>query len=442
MFQRMQGYGLTLTAVFLRVLFLWSAVVPASGLPFLTRLEENGTLHDGKRVFVPRGANYIRLNASQGGSGPYDPTNPVYHSTFSPIYFNATEARSLLSRLRGNGYNIVRVFVDVGAPNRNDGVVKGNYLSPKYMENVAVFVDIAASLQIYTVPTLFMFPLYTTRYGCNATATESKSFQFPNDVVFVKGCVKAKEDYARDFVQDLKNRLGGDLSSLAFVSIQNELNINLGVNPFAQGFSYSVEAADGVLYNMSRANERQTMFENCTRYWASSVRAAIKAVSPQTLVGVGMFTYSAVGRAFASSKALPPCTPSAEDCRVPPRPSVLERCVDILDLHVYQAPGLGSLKADLDSSDWESLALNSAAIVMGEFGAWRKNPSVFSNETTAAKAMVHQQVQSCKFSFQGWLFWTADTWEQPRLWNFKSAPKIELDLAPTFRPNPCQAGGK
>ena len=435
----MQGYRLSLTAVFLRLLFFLSAV---SGLPFLRRLEENRTLHDGERIFVPRGANYIRLNASQGGSGPYDPTKPVYHSTFSPIYFNATEARNLLFQLQGKGYNIVRVFIDVGAPNRDDGVVKGNYLSPKYMENVAVFVKIAASLQIYTVPTLFMFPIFTARYGCNATATESKSFQFPNNIVFIKGCVKAKEDYVRDFVQDLKHRLGGDLSSLAFVSIQNELNINLGVNPFAHGFSHIVEAADGALYNMSRADERLAMFENCTRYWASGVRAAIKAVSPQTLVGVGMFTYSAVGRAFSSSKALPPCTPSDGDCRVPPRPSVLERYVDILDVHVYQVPGWGGLKADLDSSDWESLALNAAAIVMGEFGAWRKNPSMFLNATTAAKAMVHQQVQSCKFSFQGWLFWTADTWEQPRLWNFKSAPKIELELAPTFRPNPCWTGGK
>ena len=249
-----------------------------------------------------------------------------------------------------------------------------------------------------------MFPLYTTRYGCNATATESKSFQFPNDVVFVKGCVKAKEDYARDFVQDLKDRLGGDLSSLAFVSIQNELNINLGVNPFAQGFSHIVEAADGVLYNMSRANERQTMFENCTRYWASSVRAAIKAVSPQTLVGVGMFTYSAVGRAFASSKALPPCTPSAEDCRVPPRPSVLERCVDILDVHVYQAPGWGSLKADLDSSDWESLALNSAAIVMGEFGAWRKIHPCFRMKPQLQRPWFTNKFSLANFRSRGGCF--------------------------------------
>ena len=90
--------------------------------------------------------------------------------------------------------------------------------------------------------------------------------------------------------------------NLARFSIENELNINLGVNPFAHGFSHTVEAADGALYNMSRADERLAMFENCT-YWASAVRAAIKAVSPQTLVGVGMFTYSAVGRAFASSKA-------------------------------------------------------------------------------------------------------------------------------------------
>ena len=74
---------------------------------------------------------------------------------------------------------------------------------------------------------------------------------------------------------------------------------------------------------------------------------------------------------------------------------------------------------------------------MGEFGAWRANPVMFPNQTAAATAMTEQQVASCLYGFKGWLYWTADSWEQPRLWNFVSAPKIEHELSPNVRPDPC-----
>ena len=79
-------------------------------LPQLTVSRGKITTSNTHTPFIPRGANYIRLNASQGGASPTDPTHPVYHSTFSPRLFNATQAQARLAQLHAQGYNIVWVF--------------------------------------------------------------------------------------------------------------------------------------------------------------------------------------------------------------------------------------------------------------------------------------------------------------------------------------------
>ena len=407
----------------------------ATSLPQLTT--SNGKLTTSDGLFIPRGANYIRLNGSQGGTSRTTPMNPVYHSTFSSTLFNVTQAKALLTQLSLNGYNIVRVFIDHGDPNRkdNDGAVQNNYLSKQYMDNVATFVQLASKLNIYTIPTLELFPSYTSRYGCNATALEQELFPYPNAALFIPGCVRAKRQYAIDFLHELKQRLGS-LSALGMVFIENELSISVGSQPFI-GNEALVKSANGQEYNMKNASQRLQLYEESARFWSSQVRNGIKSVDENVLVGVGMFTYAAVGKTFASSKNLTKCK-FKEDCRVPPRPSAIENVIDVLDVHVYQTPSWTGIAVDLASSDWQSLK-KTTPIVMAEFGAFRKNPMVFANQTEAATAMVQQQIDSCKFGFSGWLFWTADTWEQPILWNFASAPKIGKYLSPKARVDPCSS---
>ena len=331
----------------------------------------------------------------------------------------------------------MRVFIDHGDPNRkdNDGAVQNNYLSKQYMDNVATFVQLASKLNIYTIPTLELFPSYTSRYGCNATALEQKLFPYPNAALFIPGCVRAKRQYAIDFLHELKQRLGS-LSALGMVFIENELSISVGSQPFI-GNEALVKSANGQEYNMKNASQRLQLYEESARFWSSQVRNGIKSVDENVLVGVGMFTYAAVGKTFASSKNLTKCK-FKEDCRVPPRPSAIENVIDVLDVHVYQTPSWTGIAVDLASSDWQSLK-KTTPIVMAEFGAFRKNPMVFANQTEAATAMVQQQIDSCKFGFSGWLFWTADTWEQPILWNFASAPKIGKYLSPKARVDPCSS---
>ena len=119
-------------------------------------------------------------------------------------------------------------------------------------------------------------------------------------------------------------------------------------------------------------------------------------------------------------------------------------------MHVYQVPQVGkepwSLTADLETSDWAALQASAEAskrpVIMGEFGAWRKNPTLFASGAAAATAMAEQQRQSCTevkgpAKFAGWLYWTVDTWEQPRLWNMDSAPEIRAALAPRLHSDPC-----
>eukprot|EP00045_Choanoeca_perplexa_P005560 m.46952 g.46952 ORF g.46952 m.46952 type:complete len:114 (+) comp13185_c1_seq3:60-401(+) len=63
------------------------------------------TFFNGHDIFIPSGANYIRLNGSQGNEQQY----PVYHSTFSPLFYNQTQSSLALSVLHDH------LIVDFGA---------------------------------------------------------------------------------------------------------------------------------------------------------------------------------------------------------------------------------------------------------------------------------------------------------------------------------------
>ena len=275
------------------LVFLLFCVSCLATLPQLTVSRGKITTSNTHTPFIPRGANYIRLNASQGGASPTDPTHPVYHSTFSPRLFNATQAQARLAQLHAQGYNIVRCFVDHGDPTRHDGVVLGNYLSPRYMDNVATFVRLASRFHMYTIPTLELFPSYVPRYNCNASVLDQQLFPYPNAALFVAGCVRAKRQYGIDFLFELKQRLGS-LSSIGMVLIENELSVSVGAAPFLATPAGSVRPANNQTYDLSNSSQRLGLVEDSGRFWSTSVRTGLRSIDPNVLVGVGMFTFAAV----------------------------------------------------------------------------------------------------------------------------------------------------
>ena len=79
-------------------------------------------------------------------------------------------------------------------------------------------------------------------------------------------------------------------------------------------------------------------------------------------------------------------------------------------------------------------------MIQGEFGAYKANPNLFASAELAANAMVAQQVASCKSRFRGFMLWTWDTLEQPRLWNAQSDKgQIGAALSPKKRPDACKS---
>ena len=149
-----------------------------------------------------------------------------------------------------------------------------------------------------------------------------------------------------------------------------------------------------------------------------------------------MFTFGAVQK--PGPRGLPLGT---ADTRFPFCPASLassRSSLDLLDVHVYEVPGWTTMAADLASSEWSKVSFEDKPIVMGEFGAWRVSPALWPNGSAAATAMVKQQVESCRQNFTGSMYWTYDTMEQPRLWNFKSAPQLGRALSPKQRPDWCR----
>ena len=79
----------------------------AKYLPQITN--RNGKLYTtDNQIFTPRGVNYIRLNGSQGTKANL----PVYHSTFSPKYYegNRSYTENMFQKLHLLKFNIVRVL--------------------------------------------------------------------------------------------------------------------------------------------------------------------------------------------------------------------------------------------------------------------------------------------------------------------------------------------
>jgi hypothetical protein len=76
-------------------------------------------------------------------------------------------------------------------------------------------------------------------------------------------------------------------------------------------------------------------------------------------------------------------------------------------------------------------------IIMGEFGGEVKR---FASIDAAAERFSNWQVESCRYGFDGWLFWTWDDSEEPDFFNAVMDNRItEKALAPLTRPDPCSA---
>ncbi len=348
-----------------------------------------------------------------------------------------------------DGYNIVRVFIDVGnwdranymttqgiAGSYNAGPTGGYYFDASYVNNFVDFVQRANNHGIYVIPIIEGIP-YNAYYQSQVIPSDCGSIiQWPNGETMCPGLVAAEKQFVMDFVSDVKSKLTADqFSAIMAYELANEIQFSASVAPFNQTAG-NVTTADGNTYDMSVSSQRQQAADANMVSWASTLTNSIKGVAPNAMTAVGFFTFLAIGQPGGPAGLPLPSAGGSPDGRYPGRPVIatLYSNVDFVDLHVYPGDYVGpySFSSDVASSEW---SLIYGPLLMGEYGAFT---SYYPSITSAANGMRDLQVQSCSYNFTGWLFWTYDTSEQAGLYYLsQNGGAIDGVLAPAVRPNPC-----
>lgn len=361
--------------------------------------------------FVPRGNNYARLAPQTAPDG----SKQIYHSVFDPGKYDSARLAAAFQQMHADGYNVVRVFVSQNTIGTAD-----DGLSTSYIQNVADFLRLAKQNEIYVMFTQDWLP--GGKYGAIIGRECCELFNFNNAQNLPASAVRAYQAYYTDFITSLID-LGAPIDYVFSYELRNEFFFDSDYPPLSLK-SGTVTTANGKTYDMSSKLDKQKMVEENLPYFIDNVRAAILNVDPTALVSIGFF------------HPQEPNPSRIGDTRLAvTEPAIWNSQADFVDLHAY--PGF-----ELNLRQYvENFGINDMRqkpILMGEFGGEVKR---FASADAAAQRFVNWQVESCKYGFDGWLFWTWDLDEQPDFFNAKmGGGAIERALAPATRPDPCVAG--
>src|SRR5262249_30851041 len=144
-----------------------------------------------------------------------------------------------------------------------------------------------------------------------------------------------------------------------------------------------VKTANGKTYDLSDPEAKLRMADEGIRFFIRKVKAAIKQVDPTALVSMGFF------------EPQPPGDPRL----VRTAPLLASSELDFFDFHYY--PGLRTTLPQA-VEDFGMAGYSAKPILLGEYGAFK---SAYPSAAEGAAALVDLQVESCRFGFDGWLYW-------------------------------------
>lgn len=363
--------------------------------------------------FIPRGNNFIRLAKQTGYSG----SATTYHSTFNVGVYDGADAEQALSRMRSDGYNIVRTFLNscctggIGDPSGG--------LKQAYLLNVADFLKRAKSHGVVVMFTIDVLPEVGGYLDLLAPYCCSQ-FDSDNLYYLTQGGINADIKFWVDFIRGLESAAAPTDTIFAY-ELRSEQCYLANAAPFTLT-SGKITAANGQSYDMSNQSDRQKLMDDGIVYFVDQVRAGIKAADPTALVDIGIFDPLSPVRQFSPERV----------SRVYPVTAFSQ--ADFVDVHPYPLSGR---PLDEYVAAYELGNLRLKPILMGEYGLTVQ----FAPETIAAQILQNWQTQSCQFGFSGWLLWTWDPYDDPSGNPFWSAIGgkgiLDLALAPIIRADPC-----
>ncbi len=319
--------------------------------------------------------------------------------------------------MQKQGYNAVRVFLNHCCISGSLGDPQGG-LSLAYVSNVADFLDKAKAHQIYVFLAIDDTPK-VGGYIDVLDTTWSENFSGTNNSILRQGGILANSQFWVDLIRELA-KLNAPIDAIFAYGLRNELFFESNLPPLSLD-SGVFSTANGKSYDMASQDDKQRMMDEGLVYWIDQVRAAILEVDPTALATVGFFQPQGPNPSRQGDPRL-----------IRTYPAIFESSMDFVDLHPYPDAGLtlSQFVANFEMEDMQE-----KPIVMGEFGGHKDN---YISLTHAATVFRDWQIESCNFGFDGWLFWTWDTEEQPEFYNETSNESlINQMLAPAFRLDPC-----
>ena len=348
-------------------------------------------------VFVPLGTGYTNLLLKVG---VYDPTR----------------TRNDFSALAGMGYNTVRVFLDhcgKGAGCIGDSDNSG--LNPAYLDNIADMMSAAKESGIYIIFTSDDLP-DQGGYAQEANVGSGGNFAgYRNSYYLRPNAISATRRYWRDLLTELSERNAPFDSVLAW-QLLNEQFMFRNEPPLSLT-SGMVETTTGE-YDMSDPEQKTQMVSDGLVYYIAQIKEEILIHDPTALVTMGFIVPEIV----------------APDRYIETASLLQNADLDFFDFHGY--PGGPSLRAHAEN--FGMMGYNAKPIILGEYGAFRH---LYSDIDAASRALTDWVGKSCKFGFDGWLYWTyypAGVSAGDSTWGFVDEDYYLMNqFAPINQGHPC-----
>ena len=344
--------------------------------------------------FIPKGFNHTRLEGVSTG----------WHATFNVGIYDPEAMETLLTEVAAAGANTLRVWAwGVQKETGFTGAPDSRGLNGAYMENFTDFLRRATRHGIYVVSILDETPhnAYYDRIAEEAEDDDDSMITGRNRGYLAPGPLAAKATAAADFVRFVKQADEGLLKTVLGWAFANEVSVNHSQGPFnvQEGM---VTTSTGRAYDMADNEQRQACYDETILHWSNALVEAVKAVAPNALTTVGMWTSDAHGR--------PPVNyllPDGKDPRIPPRPSVLagaDSRLDFLDIHIY--PWDGTSRVRPEAHEAQAVLASDKPVIVGEYGVFKRNT------IEEARVMMREMLeQAYALGYQGSLHWVWDLTE-------------------------------
>ena len=358
--------------------------------------------------FIPRGTNYVFVPWGNR------PINLLLHEGI----YDPERTRDDFATLAGLGYNTVRVFLDHCS--RGTGCIGDDDeigLNPDYLDNIADMMYAGQETGIYILFTSNDLP-DQGGYAEEANIGSGGTFAgYRNSYYLRPHAITATRRYWRDLLTGLVERkaafdavLGWQLVNEQWIfRDQPPLSLTSGV----------VETTTGS-YDMSDPNQKTQMVSDGIVYYIAQIKEEILLHDPTALVTMGFFVPEI----------------AAPDWYVETASLLKKADLDFFDFHTY--PGGPNLREHVEH--FGMIGYDAKPILMGEYGAFR---NLYSEIDSAARALTQWVAESCKYGFDGWLYWTyypADPDAIDHTWGLVDEDNYLLDLfAPVNQPDPCKA---